>query len=76
MVKKKIVGAKANKKGNITHVKLKGNSSFTPQKTAINMAKKGLIDAVVVNPKSGKTYLRTRPDKKTKNNLDTLAGDD
>ncbi len=30
MTKKKIVGAKADSKGNITDVKLKGNQTFTP----------------------------------------------
>jgi Protein of unknown function (DUF3892) len=75
MSKKKIVDAKADPKGNITHVKLKGNQTFTPLKTAIKLTKQGKVDAVVVKPKKGKEHLRTRPDKKEENNLDDMAGD-
>lgn len=75
MSKRKIVAARADKKGNITDVKLRGNQKFTPLKTAIKMAKRGEIDAVVVKPKDAKQHLRTRPDDKIKNNLDDMAGD-
>lgn len=73
--KKKIVDAKADPKGNIKAVKLKGNKTFTPIKTAIKMTKEGKVDAVVVNPKNAKKHLRTRPDNKKKNNLDEMAED-
>jgi hypothetical protein len=72
---KKIIDAKADSKGNITDVKLQGNKTFTPLKTAIQMAKRGEIDAVVVKPQNAKQHLRTRPDRSTKNNLDELADD-
>jgi len=75
MTKRKIVDAKADSKGNITAVKIKGNQTFTPLKTAIKMTKQGEIDAVVVTPKDAKQHLRTRPDDKTSNNLDDMAGD-
>ncbi|MCY7348849.1 MAG: DUF3892 domain-containing protein [Pyrinomonadaceae bacterium] len=75
MTKKKIVGAKADSKGNITDVKLKGNQTFTPIEKAIRMTKQGKVDAVAVNPKNAKEHLRTRPDGKTNNNLDDMAGD-
>lgn len=75
MTKRKIVDAKADSKGNITAVKIQGNQTFTPLKTAIKMTKQGLVDAVVVKPKDAKQHLRTRPDNKTKNNLDDMAGD-
>jgi 4-hydroxy-L-threonine phosphate dehydrogenase PdxA len=75
MSKKKIVDAKADAKGNITHVKLNGNQTFTPLETAIRMADKGTVDAVVVTPKVAKQHLRTRPDHKKDNNLDDMAGD-
>jgi len=75
MSKRKIVDAKADSKGNITAVRLQGNTSFTPLKTAIRMTTQGLIDAVVVKPKHAKKHLRTRPDNKTNNNLDEMAGD-
>jgi hypothetical protein len=75
MTKRKIVAAKADPKGNITDVRFQGNQSFTPLKTAIKMTKQGKVDAVVVTPKDAKQHLRTRPDNKTKNNLDDMAGD-
>lgn len=70
---KKIVDAKNDSNGNVNAVRLEGNSSFTPLATAIKMAEKGQVDAVVVNPKSGKKHLRAKPDGKKKNNLDQLA---
>lgn len=45
---RKIVDAKADSDGNITHVKIVGNQRFTPVKTAIKMAKHNQIDAVLV----------------------------
>ena len=75
MTKKKIVDAKADSKGNITQVRIQGNQSFTPLKTAIRMAKQGKIDAVVVKPKNAKQHLRTRPDGRVRNNLAEMAGD-
>lgn len=75
MSKKKIVDAKADAKGNIEAVKLRGNTTFTPVKTAIRMTKQGKVDAVVVKPKGAKEHLRTRPDSGTDNNLDDMAGD-
>ena len=73
--KRKIIDARADSKGNIEAVKIQGNKTFTPLKTAIQMTKRGEIDAVVVKPKHAKTHLRTRPDGKSKNNLDEMAGD-
>jgi len=75
MPKKKIIDAKADPKGNITKVKIEGNTTFTPLKKAIEMAEKGQIDAVAVHPKNAKSHLRTRPDSKEKNNLDYMAED-
>src|SRR5688572_29787017 len=72
---KTIVDARQDEKGNISAVKLQGNQTFTPLETAIRMAEQGKIDAVVVTPKDAKQHLRTRPDNKTKNNLDELAKD-
>ena len=70
---KKIIDAKNDSNGNVSAVKLEGNSSFTPINTAIKMAEEGKVDAVVVNPKSGAKHLRSKPDGKKKNNLDELA---
>lgn len=76
--KKIIIDAKGDGDGDIVAVKFVGNSSFTPVKTAINMAKNGQIkDAHVSHTGRGedKEYLRTDPDGRTSNNLDTMVGD-
>lgn len=74
--KRKIVDAVADQKGNITKVKIQGNKTFTPLNTAIKMAKRDEIDAVPVKAtKTTKEHLRTRPNNKTSDNLDDLAGD-
>ena len=74
---KKVIDAKQDHKGNITAVKLSGNTSYTPVETAIKMADRGLIEnAHAVHPR-GKTkdYLRTNPDNRKGNNLDEMAKD-
>jgi hypothetical protein len=74
---RKVVDARADSKGNITHVKIDGNQRFTPLNQAINMADRGeLSNAHAVRPSNAKDYLRTNPDGKSANNLDTMAGDD
>lgn len=74
---KKVRDAKQDSKGNITAVKLSGNSSFTPVETAMGMADRGQIDnAHTVRPKNGtKAHLRTNPDNRKGNNLDEMAKD-
>ena len=72
--KRKIVDARQDEKGNISHVQLEGNKNYTPVGTAINMAKRGeLTNAHAVSRGDGKEYLRTNPDKKSNNNLDEMA---
>jgi len=57
-------------------MKLSGNKSYTPVETAIKMAARGQIKgAHVVRPKCAKPYLRTNPDGRVGNNIDTLSGD-
>jgi hypothetical protein len=74
--KRKILDAKADAKGNITHVKLDGNSNFTSVEVAIPMADRGEIENThVVRASDKKTHLRTDPDGKRNNNLDDMAGD-
>jgi hypothetical protein len=73
---RKVTDARADAKGNITHVKVEGNQRFTPVEQAINMADQGeLSNAHAVHPKQGNSYLRTNPDNTTDDNLDTMAGD-
>ena len=77
MTKKKIIDAKADDDGDITHVKFLGNVGFTPVKKAIPMAKRHEIENVHVSKTgAGKEYLRTNPNKSEQDNLDTMAGDD
>jgi hypothetical protein len=73
---KKVIDAKNDAKGNISHVKLSGNQGWTPLDAAIRMADRGQIDKVhVVRPADAKTHIRTNPDSRVGNNLDTLAED-
>lgn len=74
---KKVVDAKQDSKGNITGVKLSGNSTYTSLATAMKMADNGQIEnAHSVRPKTGtKHHLRTNPDKHKGNNLDEMAQD-
>ncbi len=72
--KRKVVDARQDKKGNISHVQLEGNKNYTPVETAINMAKRGeLANAHAVSRRDGKEYLRTNPDTRASNNLDEMA---
>jgi hypothetical protein len=73
---KKVVGAKADANGNISAVRFQGNAGFTSVDTAIRMAERGQVaNAHAVQHPNGGKYLRSNPDGKTGNNLDTLAGD-
>ena len=40
---------------------------------AVRLTKKGKIDAVVATSRSGKLFLRAKPDKTTANNLDNMG---
>lgn len=76
MSAKKVVNARADKDGNITHVLLDGNQNFTPIEKAIEMADRGDIsNAHSVRRRNAKTHLRMNPDGKQSNNLDDMAGD-
>lgn len=74
---RKIIDARADKDGDITHVLLEGNTNFTSVKTAIPMAERGeLKNTHVVHPTDGrKAHLRTNADSIKRNNLDNMAGD-
>lgn len=74
---RKIVDAKADSDGDITHVLIEGNTNFTSVERAIPMADRGeLKNTHVVRPTDGrKIHLRTNADGKKSNNLDNMAGD-
>lgn len=73
---KRVVDARNDQKGNISHVKLSGNKSWTDIDTAIRMVGRGQIDDVhVVRPVHAKVHIRTNPDGRERNNLDYLADD-
>lgn len=63
---KKILDVK-EKKGVITEY-LVEEYGWVDKTHAIDFALKGIIDAVIVNEKSG-TFLRAKPDNTTRNNL-------
>lgn len=72
--KKKIVGAKKNKKGNITNVLFENNKNYTSIKKAIEIAKRhGIENINVIEAIDKKPHLRTKADKKKNNNLDDMA---
>lgn len=75
---RKVVDARADREGDITHVRLEGNSRFTSVEKAMEMADRGeLSNAHSVRPKSGaKDHLRTNPNSRSNDNLDHWAGDD
>lgn len=74
--KRKIVDARADSEGDITHVLFKGNQRFTSVEKAIPMADRGEIENThVVRASDKKTHLRTNPDGRQNNNLDDMAGD-
>ena len=74
---RKIVGARAGEKGNITAVKFQGNKTFTSVGRAISIVEReGSPNAHVVRRSGAKPHLRTNPDNRKANNLDEMAGDD
>lgn len=77
MTKRRIVDARADKDGDITHVRLSGNDRFTSVERAMPMADRGEIEnAHVVRRANAKPHLRTNRDGRERNNLDWMAGDD
>lgn len=76
MMPRSVVDAKADKEGDITHVKLDGNPNFTSVEKATQLAGRGEIgNAHTVRRKNAKPHLRTNHEKKKSNNLDDTAGD-
>lgn len=73
---RKVVGARADNIGNITHVLIEGNQNFTSVERAMPMADRGELSNVhSVRPDNAKHHLRSNPDGRTANNLDDMAGD-
>jgi hypothetical protein len=71
---KKVVDARQDADGNISHVLFEGNQNYTSIDRAVGMADKGKIEnAHAVHPKGRKSHLRSNPDSKTANNLDSMA---
>jgi hypothetical protein len=71
---RKIVDARKDKNGNISHVLLDGNQNYTPVDKVVEMADQGKIEnAHPVRPKGRAAYLRTNPDNQSSNNLDNMA---
>ena len=75
--KRRIVDARADADGDITHVKFADNQRFTSVERAMPMADRGEIENThVVRPADGrKDHLRTNADGRKRNNLDDMAGD-
>jgi hypothetical protein len=76
MKPRKVVDARADSEGNITQVKLEGNTNFTSVEKAMELADRGeLANAHSVRRLNAKPHLRANPDGKKSNNLDDMAGD-
>ena len=74
--KRKIIDARADSDGDITHVLFSGNQQFTPVHQAIPIADRGEIENThVVRSRDKKVHLRTNPNSRTRDNLDDMAGD-
>lgn len=72
--KKKIVDARTDESGRISHVRFRGNSRFTSVENAIPIVERGDVDnAHVVHPKASDAFIRTNPDGEKGNNLDDMA---
>ncbi|MEQ8333341.1 DUF3892 domain-containing protein [Nisaea sp.] len=73
---RKVINARADAEGDITHVLLEGNQRFTSVGEAMRMADAGqLSNAHTVRRQNAKPHLRTNPDGQKRNNLDDMAGD-
>ena len=74
--KRKIIDAKADADGDISHVLFEGNQRFTSVGRAIPIADRGEIENThVVRARDKKTHLRTNPNSLSSDNLDDMAGD-
>jgi hypothetical protein len=74
--RRKVVDARADSEGDITHVRIEGNQRFTPVADAMRMADRGELSNVhSVRREGAKPHLRTNPDGRRSNNLDDMAGD-
>lgn len=73
---RRVVDAKADSSGNISHVKLDGGRRFTPVDRVIPAAERGeIVNVHVVHREGAKPFLRSNPDDRKGNNLDEMAGD-
>lgn len=73
---RKVIDARADSEGDITHVRLSGNQRFTSVEKAMKMADRGeLSNAHSVRRNNAKPHLRTNPNDRTGDNLDHMAGD-
>lgn len=74
--KRRVVKARADDKGNIEAVLIEGNTRFTSVKKAAEMADRGELENVhAVHPQGGTPHLRANPNRRTADNLDSMAGD-
>ena len=70
--KKRISGVRKDKKGRIVAYYVE-SMGWVPKAKAIQLASKGLVDAVIAHSRSGSVYLRTRPDSTIANNLSNMG---
>ena len=67
-----VVSVRKNTKGSITEFRVNNGIGWISKTEAVEFAKKGLIMAIVVNPKNSDSYIRSKPDNTKKNNFSNL----
>ena len=67
-----VISVRKNRKGSITKFYIDNGIGWIDKSKAIEFAKKGQIEAVVVNPRNNDPYIRSRPDNTEKNNFSNL----
>lgn len=70
---KKIIRTIADARGNLVKFLAEGTDTWLTKELAIQKATAGEIDAIVVRPKKGLSYLRAKGDKSAVNNFDKIA---
>jgi hypothetical protein len=73
---RKINDARSDKSGRTTHVRFEGNKRYTPVDKAIPIVERGEVsNAHVVRPKGKEPYIRTNPNQRQADNIDSMSGD-
>ena len=73
MALRRIVSVREDEKGRNIAFRFQGNAHYTPLRSAIKLAEKGLIENAHVVKRGRRKHLRSNPDQDEGNNLDEMA---